>query len=94
MTSLANALPLTSRAELDARLPLLITGITGVAGYNAFHYLQKRYPAKVIGVRRGAPGGSGEKASLHWISKMWQRSAHCFRRIASGPSSIASAIAL
>jgi dTDP-4-dehydrorhamnose reductase len=32
-------------------LPLLITGITGVAGYNALHYFQKRYPGQVIGMR-------------------------------------------
>jgi len=48
---LTNALPLPPRDELDARLPLLVTGITGVAGYNAFHYLQKRHPGQVIGVR-------------------------------------------
>jgi dTDP-4-dehydrorhamnose reductase len=32
-------------------LPLLITGITGVAGYNALHYFQRLYPDQVIGVR-------------------------------------------
>jgi dTDP-4-dehydrorhamnose reductase len=32
-------------------LPLLITGITGVAGFNALHYFQKRFPGQVIGVR-------------------------------------------
>lgn len=37
--------------EFQLRLPLLITGITGVAGYNALHYLQKRYPGQVIGTR-------------------------------------------
>jgi dTDP-4-dehydrorhamnose reductase len=36
---------------LRPRLPLLITGITGVAGYNAFHYFQKRYPGQVVGTR-------------------------------------------
>jgi len=36
---------------LAARLPLLITGATGVAGYNALHYFRKRYPAKVYGTR-------------------------------------------
>jgi dTDP-4-dehydrorhamnose reductase len=34
------------------RLPLLITGIAGVAGYNAFHYFRQRYPGQVIGIRR------------------------------------------
>src|SRR5438876_9605567 len=33
------------------RLPLLITGITGVAGYNALHFFQKRYPGQVFGIR-------------------------------------------
>jgi dTDP-4-dehydrorhamnose reductase len=32
-------------------IPLLITGITGVAGFNALHYFQKRYPAQVVGIR-------------------------------------------
>jgi dTDP-4-dehydrorhamnose reductase len=32
-------------------LPLLITGIAGVAGYNAFAYFQRRYPGEVIGIR-------------------------------------------
>ena len=33
-------------------LPLLITGIAGVAGYNAFHYFSRKYPGQVIGTRR------------------------------------------
>jgi dTDP-4-dehydrorhamnose reductase len=33
------------------RLPLLITGITGVAGFNALHYFQAKYPGRVVGVR-------------------------------------------
>jgi dTDP-4-dehydrorhamnose reductase len=33
------------------RLPLLITGITGVAGFNALHYFQRRYPGQVVGIR-------------------------------------------
>src|SRR4051794_22316608 len=32
-------------------LPLLITGISGVAGYNAFVYFQHRHPGRVIGIR-------------------------------------------
>lgn len=32
-------------------LPLLITGITGVAGFNAMHFFQKRFPGQVIGIR-------------------------------------------
>lgn len=38
--------------ELANHLPLLITGIAGVPGYNAFHYFRQKYPGKVIGVRR------------------------------------------
>ena len=33
-------------------LPLLVTGIAGVAGYNAFHYYHNLYPGQVIGIRR------------------------------------------
>ncbi len=33
-------------------LPLLVTGIAGVAGYNAFHYFRNRFPGQVFGVRR------------------------------------------
>jgi dTDP-4-dehydrorhamnose reductase len=36
---------------LRSRLPLFITGITGVAGYNAFHYFRTRYPGQVFGTR-------------------------------------------
>jgi len=33
-------------------LPLLITGITGVAGYHALAYFQRKYPGRVFGVRQ------------------------------------------
>jgi dTDP-4-dehydrorhamnose reductase len=33
------------------RLPLLITGIAGVAGFNAWHYFRTRYPGRVVGIR-------------------------------------------
>ncbi|MFM9116436.1 MAG: SDR family oxidoreductase [Planctomycetota bacterium] len=33
-------------------LPLLVTGIAGVAGYNAFRFFQQQYPGQVIGTRR------------------------------------------
>jgi dTDP-4-dehydrorhamnose reductase len=32
-------------------LPLLITGVSGVAGYNALHYFQRRHPGRVVGLR-------------------------------------------
>ncbi len=38
--------------DLSPPLPLLVTGIAGVAGYNAFHYFRGRFGDQVIGVRR------------------------------------------
>src|SRR5579875_2915471 len=36
---------------LSIPLPLLITGISGVAGYNALPYFQRRYPGQILGIR-------------------------------------------
>lgn len=36
---------------LSIPLPLLITGISGVAGYNALPYFQRRHPGQVLGIR-------------------------------------------
>jgi len=33
-------------------LPLLITGVAGVAGYNALDYFQQKYPGQVMGIRQ------------------------------------------
>ena len=33
-------------------LPLLITGVAGVAGYNAFRHFSQLYPGQVVGTRR------------------------------------------
>jgi dTDP-4-dehydrorhamnose reductase len=33
-------------------LPLLITGVAGVAGYNALHYFRARYPGQVVAIRQ------------------------------------------
>jgi dTDP-4-dehydrorhamnose reductase len=33
-------------------LPLLITGLAGVPGFNAWHFFHKRYPGQVIGIRQ------------------------------------------
>jgi dTDP-4-dehydrorhamnose reductase len=41
-----------NRAYEPPPLPLLITGVAGVAGYNAFHYFRRRYGRRVIGIRR------------------------------------------
>lgn len=42
----------SSTPDLSGRLPLLITGLAGVAGYNAFHYFREKYPGQVFGIRR------------------------------------------
>ena len=44
-------MPLVSTPDFTPYLPLLITGVTGVAGYNALHHFQDRYPDQVIGIR-------------------------------------------
>jgi dTDP-4-dehydrorhamnose reductase len=33
-------------------LPLLITGLPGVPGFNAWHYFREKYPGQVIGIRQ------------------------------------------
>jgi dTDP-4-dehydrorhamnose reductase len=33
-------------------LPILITGVAGVAGYNALHYFRERYPGQVLAIRQ------------------------------------------
>jgi dTDP-4-dehydrorhamnose reductase len=35
----------------DVPVPLLITGIAGVAGYNALHYFRQKYGGQVVGIR-------------------------------------------
>ncbi len=35
----------------DPPLPLLVTGIAGVAGYAALHHFREKYPGQVIGMR-------------------------------------------
>ena len=36
----------------DLPLPLLITGVAGVAGFNALDYFSQRYPGRVWGIRQ------------------------------------------
>jgi dTDP-4-dehydrorhamnose reductase len=38
-------------SHLTSRLPLLITGVSGVAGWNAFPYFRRRCPGRVVGIR-------------------------------------------
>jgi len=40
------------RAHEPIPLPLLITGVAGVAGYNALRYFRARYPGQVIAIRQ------------------------------------------
>ena len=42
----------TFDAWREPPLPILVTGISGVAGYNALPYLQARYPGQVVGIRQ------------------------------------------
>jgi dTDP-4-dehydrorhamnose reductase len=41
-----------ARTNESIPLPLLITGVAGVAGYNALHYFLNRYPGRVIAIRQ------------------------------------------
>jgi dTDP-4-dehydrorhamnose reductase len=41
-----------SRNPNPIRLPLLITGVAGVAGYNAFRHFSAKYPGQVVATRR------------------------------------------
>ena len=41
-----------TRAHESTPLPLLITGVAGVAGYNALEYFRARYPGQVIAIRQ------------------------------------------
>ncbi|HEX4413440.1 MAG TPA: NAD-dependent epimerase/dehydratase family protein, partial [Lacipirellulaceae bacterium] len=41
-----------ARAHNSVPLPLLITGVAGVAGYNALHYFRERYPGQVVAIRQ------------------------------------------
>lgn len=38
--------------DVSIPLPLLVTGIAGVAGYNALAYFQQRVPGHVVGIRQ------------------------------------------
>lgn len=44
--------PVELESKMASRLPLLVTGIAGVPGFNALHYFQARYPRQVLGIRR------------------------------------------
>lgn len=45
-------MPSLQPIPLDPPLPLLITGVAGVAGYNALAYFEDRYPGQVVGIRQ------------------------------------------
>ena len=40
------------RSSPELTLPLLVTGIAGVAGYNAFQYFRERFGEQVVGIRQ------------------------------------------
>jgi dTDP-4-dehydrorhamnose reductase len=43
---------LDARTSTPLPLPMLITGVAGVAGYNALEYFSDRYPGQVVGIRQ------------------------------------------
>lgn len=47
---------LTLHAQLTHRMPLLITGVAGVAGFNAFYYFRDLFPRQVVGIRSPQTG--------------------------------------
>lgn len=49
---LENELPTLQHTAHSVPQPILVTGIAGVAGFNAFHFLRRRFGDAVIGVRR------------------------------------------
>ena len=81
------------------RLPLLITGVAGVAGYNALDYFQRRFPGQVIGIRQrdnwrlDRPGvvacnaedreGLGELFETHRFASVLDCAGNCASRRAS-----------
>lgn len=67
-------------------LPLLVTGIAGVAGYNAFHYLRARYPGQVFGIRQrenfrlvGEGVMACDAEDRHELKRLFDR--HAFRSV-------------
>ena len=42
----------TDEYSTEMPLPLLVTGVAGVAGYNALEYFQNKYPGQVVGIRQ------------------------------------------
>jgi dTDP-4-dehydrorhamnose reductase len=67
-------------------LPLLVTGISGVAGFSAFHYLRARYPGSVVGIRPAATwqlNGEGivalDTEDAGALQALFDR--HCFRGV-------------
>lgn len=43
---------MNAHAPNSLPLPLLVTGVAGVAGYNALDYFRARYPGRVVGIRQ------------------------------------------
>ena len=43
---------MVTRSPGNPPLPLLITGIAGVAGYGAFAYFRERFGEQVVGIRQ------------------------------------------
>ncbi|MFG0263056.1 MAG: sugar nucleotide-binding protein, partial [Novipirellula sp. JB048] len=61
-------------------LPMLVTGIAGVPGYNAFHYFRDLYGDQVIGIRRSSMWpltGDGivpcDAEDAESVARLWQQ---------------------
>lgn len=61
-------------------LPMLITGIAGVPGYNAFHFFRERFGDQVIGVRQSSMwplSGEGivpcDMEDPNAVAKLWDK---------------------
>ncbi|HYO26568.1 MAG TPA: sugar nucleotide-binding protein [Lacipirellulaceae bacterium] len=63
-------------------LPLLVTGVAGVAGYNALEYFARRYPGRVVGIRQAdnwplraphiVPCDAEDRPALEALFDRWQ----------------------
>ena len=74
-------------------LPLLISGIPGVPGYNALHYFRAKYPGRVFGIRQADNTHLNGPAFLP-VAQTATRSPACSTATASPRCWIAPATAL
>ncbi|WP_145415874.1 sugar nucleotide-binding protein [Planctomycetes bacterium K23_9] len=73
-------MPIQTSTTAAPPLPMLVTGIAGVPGYNAFHYFRSLYGDQVIGVRQASMwplSGDGivpcEVENSDEVKQLWDR---------------------